>query len=339
MLLKSNESRKVMKMDLYVAPLEGITGYIFRNAYQDYFGADAKKYYSPFLSLGTKIGIKEKERRDVLPTNNKNYNLIPQVMTISPEDFNKTKQILRDFGYEEININFGCPARTVTSGGRGSGALANLSKLDQFLDEIFKDGDTNISIKTRIGIKYTEEFASILEIYNKYPIKELTIHPRLLKEQYKGVPHHEIFLEALPIAKMPVCYNGDINTVEDYVQLMKLIGENSDKNISAVMIGRGMLRDPAIIRKITAYTKNPAAYSELDMAASNKEVKDFLCRLQKDYSAIYSGQLPVLYKLKEIWCYLGRGIYAEEPKLFKKLLKSKNLAEYEIYMQQILTDK
>ena len=207
--------------------------------------------------------------------------------------------------------------------------------MDQFLDEIFKDGDTNISIKTRIGIKYTEEFASVMEIYNKYPVKELTIHPRLLKEQYKGVPHHEIFLEALSIAKMPVCYNGDINTVEDYVNLMKLIGENSDKNISAVMIGRGVLKDPAIIRKISAYTENKG----VGLEASNEEVKDFLCRVQKDYSAIYSGQTPVLYKLKEIWCYLGRGIYAEEPKLVKGLLKSKSLAEYESYLQQILADK
>lgn len=326
-------------MDLYVAPLEGITGYIFRNAYQAYFGAEAKQYYSPFLSLGTKIGIKDKERRDVLPANNENYKLIPQVMTISSEDFHKTKPILRDYGYEEININFGCPARTVTSGGRGSGALADLNKLDEFLGEIFKGGDKNISIKTRIGIKYTEEFASVMEIYNKYPIKELTIHPRVQKEQYKGVPHQDVFVEALRTAKMPVCYNGDINSVEDYVKLMKLIGENTDKHISAIMIGRGLLMDPALIRKITAYTKNPASYSEENFSASNREVKDFLCKLKSDYSAIYSGQLPVLFKLKEIWCYLGRGIYADEPKLLKKLLKSKTLDEYEVYMQQMLADK
>lgn len=330
-------------MDLYVAPLEGITGYIFRNAYHDCFGAEAKKYYTPFLALCPKRGIKEKERNEVLPENNKSYKLVPQVMTISSEDFNKAKVRLRDLGYEEININLGCPARTVTSAGRGAGALADLRRLEQFLEGVFKDGDTNISLKTRIGIDYTEEFTAILEIYNKFPVKELTIHPRLLKEQYKGVPHHEIFLDALRIAKMPVCYNGDINTVEDYVNLMKLIEENSDKNISAVMIGRGLLKDPAIIRKISAYTENSALGLGMGTTqhyeASNEEVKDMLCRLQKDYSAIFSGQVPVLYKLKEIWCYLGQGLYAEKPKLIKKILKSKSLAEYESYMQQILADK
>jgi len=155
------------------------------------------------------------------------------------------------------------------------------------------------------------------------------------------VPHYDVFLEALRIAKMPVCYNGDINTVEDYIKLMQLIEAGSDKNISAVMIGRGLLRDPAIIRKICAYNEHEVVGlgAAQSYEASNEEVKAMLCKLQKDYAAIYSGQIPVLYKLKEIWCYLGLGIYADKPKLLKKILKSKSLAEYESYMQQILADK
>lgn len=191
-------------MNLYVAPLEGITGYIFRNAFQEVFGTGVSKYYTPFLTPCEKRAVSEKERAEVAPENNRGYRLVPQVMTVSAEDFNKLKKGLRALGYEEININLGCPSRTVTSKGRGAGALADLAKLERFLDGVFQDGDKNISLKTRIGLDYTEEFVPLMRLYNQYPVKELTIHPRLLKELYQGTPHREVFLEALRSAKMPV---------------------------------------------------------------------------------------------------------------------------------------
>ena len=128
-------------MNFYVAPLEGITGYIFRNIFNECFGTGVNKYYTPFLALCSKKGVTDKEKNEISPENNKNYKLVPQVMTVCVEDFVKAKEKLRSLGYDEININFGCPARTVTSRGRGSGALRDLEQLDSFLDGIYKDGD------------------------------------------------------------------------------------------------------------------------------------------------------------------------------------------------------
>lgn len=327
-------------MNLYVAPLEGITGYIFRNIFNKHFGTGVTKYYTPFLALCTKRGITDKEKNEIAPENNKDYKLVPQVMTVEVEDFVKAKEKLRSLGYEEININFGCPSRTVTSRGRGAGALGNLDKLESFLDGIYKDGDKNISLKTRIGVNSPDEFTKIIELYNQYPVKELTIHPRTMVEQYKGIPHRDVFFEALNIAKMPVCYNGDINTVEDYIELNNLIRKNSSNNISAVMIGRGILRDPALIRKISVLAANDADNVNLkdveQYEASREEVFNMLCELQNNYADKFSGQLPVLYKMKEIWAYLGQGLYEENNKLFKKIMKCKSLSEYECYMKQIL---
>ncbi len=325
-------------MNLYLAPMEGITGYLFRNVFHEFFGTGVTKYYTPFLTPCPKRAINDKEIAEVLPEHNKNYRLVPQVMTVSADDFNSFKAKLRDFGYEEININLGCPSRTVTSKGKGAGALGDLQRLESFLDGVYKDGDKNISIKTRIGIDYTEEFGRLLEIYNQYPVKELTIHPRLLKEQYKGEPHREIFLEALRRAKMPVCYNGDINTAEDYLSLMKLIAENSDRKISGVMMGRGVLRDPALIRKIRAVADGEAtaAESTQNYGAKKEEIADWLYRLQEVYTEKFSGDIPVLYKMKEIWGHLGQGIYRDNDKLLKKIMKSRSLSEYEGYLQKML---
>lgn len=312
-------------MKIYVAPLEGITGYIFRNAFNEYFGQGVDKYFTPFLTPCEKRAIGGRERNEVAPENNLGLKLVPQVMTVSAADFFNVKLWLRDLGYEEININLGCPSKTVTSKGRGSGALGDLDKLEHFLDDVFEDGDENISIKTRIGVNEVEEFDKIMDIYNKYPIKELTVHPRVMKEFYKGRPHVDVFLEKLSIAKMPVCYNGDINSLEDYERIISFAGESS--MLSGVMIGRGILKNPALIRKIKGTE---------EFEVINKEVYAMLCKLKEDYSREFSGQTPVLYKLKEIWTYLGQGIYQDNDKLLKKLMKSKSISEYEVYMKQIL---
>ncbi len=326
-------------MNFYLAPLEGITGYIFRNAFNEFFGAGVDKYYTPFLALCPKKGITDRDRREVLPDNNKVKRLVPQVMTVSAVDFRKAKCMLREQGYEEININLGCPARTVTSKGRGSGALADLTKLESFLDEVYSDGDMNISIKTRIGVEQPDEFWKILEIYNKYPVKELTIHPRVMKELYRGTTHRDIFIEALGMAKMPVCYNGDINTIDDYIVLSELLQKASGGPVSGVMIGRGMLKDPAIIRKLHAFDLSAGASAgELNkLEATRDELLGFVLKLQHDYAEIFYGDTPVLHKMKELWAFLGPGLYPEQSKLLKKIMKSRSLSEYECIMRQILS--
>lgn len=324
-------------MNLYIAPMEGIAGYLFRNVFHEYFGGGVDKYYTPFLTPCPKRAISDKEIAEVLPEHNRGCRLVPQVMTISAGDFNCFKEKLRDFGYEEININLGCPSGTVTAKGRGAGALGDLPKLENFLSGVFRDGDENISVKTRIGIDYLEEFPRLMEIYNRFPIKELTIHPRLLKEMYRGEPHRDIFLEALESARMPVCYNGDVNSAEDYLALMELI-EETGRSISGMMMGRGVLQDPALIRKIRAVIDEnlTAAEAAEKYGATKEEIFGFLSKLQAVYAENFSGEVPVLFKLKEIWGHLGQGLYAGHDKLLKKIMKSRSLGEYERNCRKML---
>ena len=179
-------------MKYYLAPMEGITGYVYRNSYKKYFN-NIDKYFTPFIVTNKSRSLKSKELRDVLPENNKGMNVVPQILTNDSEGFIITCKKLKQLGYNEINLNLGCPAGTVVSKNRGSGFLAKREELDMFLDEIFKISDINISIKTRIGKDSPQEFYELIKMYNKYPLEELIIHPRIQKDFYGNKPNLQVF--------------------------------------------------------------------------------------------------------------------------------------------------
>ena len=182
-------------MKLYLAPLEGITGWIFRRALHECFGG-FDKYFVPFIRPNQMGHFSAREKKDILPDHNEGMYTVPQILTNRPEDFIRTAAKLKEYGYGEINLNLGCPSKTVVTKGRGAGFLAYPDRLDDFLYEVFQKCDIRISVKTRLGMEEPEEFGPILEIYNKYPLEELIIHPRVQKDFYKNTPNMEAFAEA-----------------------------------------------------------------------------------------------------------------------------------------------
>ena len=93
-------------MRYYLAPLEGITGYIFRNAHTRLF-TSADKYFSPFLVPKPNSGkqFSAKEKADILPEHNQNIHLVPQIMTNKAADFIAMTKALEEYGYQEVNLN------------------------------------------------------------------------------------------------------------------------------------------------------------------------------------------------------------------------------------------
>lgn len=316
-------------MKYYLAPLEGITGYIFRNALHDHFGDGIIKYFSPFIMPHLKRAMLTKDIQDVLPEHNKGMHLVPQILTNTAEEFLRLEEELREFGYEELNLNLGCPSGTVANKGRGSGFLAHPGELHAFLDEVFSKTQCRISLKTRIGFQSVEEFPRLLEIYNQYPLEELIIHPRVRAEYYNGTPHHEVFLYAMEHSKCPLVYNGDIWSGEDekklMVQMQGTAARQDGAGLHAIMCGRGILRNPSMIRECCG----GAPYTR-------EELNAFLNQIEQGYTEVMSGEVPVLFKMKEIWTYLGKSFPGQE-KLVKKILKSKHLLEYEMLAREIIS--
>lgn len=297
-------------MKHYLAPMEGITGYIYRNAYEKYF-ANIDKYFTPFIVPNQSKSLKTKELRDILPENNKGIKVVPQILTNDSEGFINTSKKLKQLGYEEVNLNLGCPAGTVVSKNRGSGFLAKREEMNRFLDEIFKIDNMKISIKTRIGKDSPDEFYELIKIYNQYPIEELTIHPRTQKDYYGNKPNLNIFEYALNLSTNPVCYNGDIFTVDDYNKL-----KNKFTNLDTVMLGRGILANPGLICEIKNNT-----------FINKKLLKEFHDEVLNNYIELFNDERNAMYRMKELWGYMIY-IFSNNKKYAKNIKKAQKISDY-----------
>ena len=297
-------------MKYYLAPMEGITGYIYRNPYEKYFG-NIDKYFTPFIVPNQSLSLKTKELRDLLPENNEGLNVVPQILTNDAEGFILTANKLKQLGYNEINLNLGCPAGTVVSKKRGSGFLAYPEELDKFLDEIYKINDIKISIKTRLGKEIPEEFYNLIEIYNKYPLEELIIHPRTREDFYGNTPNLKMFKESLSLSKHSICYNGDIFTTKNYCEIVK-----DFPGIDKVMLGRGVLANPGLIGEIK------------DNKFISKEIlKEFHDEIFENYTILLNEDKNAMYRMKELWGYMSH-IFTDNKKYYKKIKKAQKAKDY-----------
>lgn len=307
-------------MKFYFAPLEGVTGYIYRNAHEAFFG-QIDKYFMPFISPTKNKGFTSRELNDVLPAHNQGLNVVPQILTNNAEYFIGTVNELTKLGYDEINLNLGCPSGTVVSKYKGSGFLALRKELDEFLEEIFSKAETKISIKTRIGKDSPDEFYELIEIFNKYPLEELIIHPRIQTDFYKNEPNMEVFKDALTLSKNPVCYNGNIFNGADYKKLTETY-----TNLDAVMLGRGLIANPALVKEIK--------HNQIIDKQAFKEFHDAICA---GYLSILSGDKNVLFKMKELWFYMIH-MFSESDKYAKKIRKTDRFNEYEAIISRLFQE-
>ena len=290
-------------MQYYLAPMEGLTTYIFRSTYQKYFRA-FDKYFTPFISSRR---LNRRERDEILPEHNEGMTVIPQILTNKADEFLAIASQLSSFGYNTVNLNLGCPSGTVAAKKRGAGFLGVPRELDLFLQEIFEKSPLKISIKTRIGICSEEEWEPLLSIFKKYPAEELIIHPRLLKEQYLGTPHISACLTAAEYLSVPLCYNGDINDRTDQEHLLK-----KAPFVSRIMIGRGILAHPGLISGPADKALLRTFHDDLYLAYQNR----------------MSGETPVLYKMKDLWTYMSASFVHPE-KYLKKIRKANRFPDYE----------
>lgn len=323
------------KKKYYLAPLEGITTYVYRRAYHTYYKS-MDKYFTPFFVPHTKKGFNTRETQEILPDNNGGMYLVPQILTNDVEGFLKTVEKLKIYGYREVNLNLGCPSKTVVSKFRGSGFLAKPKALDEFLDQIFEKADVKISVKTRIGRDEPEEFARILDIYSKYPLEELIIHPRVQKDFYGNTPNFEVFENAIGECRCPLCYNGDIFTAEDYQDICRRFPK-----VSAVMIGRGIIGNPELAERMAEGEESRergvrVGVERRSVFQDAKRLRAFHDKLLADYMEINFGDTNVLFKMKEIWCYLGKQFEGGE-KILKKIKKVQKINEYERVVDELFS--
>lgn len=295
------------------APLEGVTKAVFRRIHRRMFSGVAR-YYSPFLSPTGDGFFSQKELREILPENNEDVPLVPQLLTARAEHFRWAARELRAMGYQTVNLNLGCPSGTVVSKHKGAGALGDPEGLRELLWGVFDSAEqegVRVSVKTRIGLENAEIWPELLEIYNDFPLEELIIHPRTGRQLYRGAPDLGAFARALERLKAPVCYNGDLFTLSGIDAFRAAF-----PTVKTVMLGRGLAANPALARQAAGGA--PLASAEL---------KAFHDALLADYALRVQGDGNVLARMKELWEYFS-AMLPDCARPLKALRKTKTLAEY-----------
>ena len=298
-------------MHYYFAPLEGLTDRIYRQVHHKYF-AGIDRYYMPFLSPTQSHSLSGKEKRELPPASEDVPGTVPQILSKVPADFLWAAELCADRGYTEVNLNAGCPSGTVTAKGKGAGMLKDLSELRRFLDAIFTASPLPISVKTRIGMTDPEEFPSILELYNDYPIRELTVHPRVGKQFYKGQVDLNMFQYAVEHGKASLCYNGDLRSKEDIASISERF-----PTVQAVMIGRGLIANPGLLTGV-----------------KKEHLRAFHAELLDAYCTTFQSEHNAMCRMKELWSLMVQS-FSDSEKQAKALRKAKHLPEFEGIIQEI----
>lgn len=312
-------------MNYYLAPMEGITGYVYRNAYHRHFGRIGK-YFTPFLSPHLNKAMTSRERNDVLPEHNRGILLVPQILTNDAEAFCSAMRGLWELGYREVNLNLGCPSGTVAAKGKGSGFLAMdlRERLECFLDGIFDCAGNmgmRVSIKTRLGKENSEGFAELLELYLRFPLSELIIHPRVQTDFYKNTPDWEAFRLAEERAReVKLCYNGDIFTPGELSRF-----QTEFPDTECVMLGRGVIANPGLAEWMET------GKNTLDV----KRFRDFHSDLLNGYREVMSGDRNTLFKMKELWTYMLT-LFPDSEKEAKKIRKANSMEAYLAAVEELL---
>lgn len=301
----------------YFAPMEGITGHLYRKTHQTYFpGAD--KYFMPFCSPRQDHTFTRRELSGLLPEHNEGVPAVPQLLTRNAQDFLWAAGELAAIGYREVNLNLGCPSGTVVAKGKGSGLLGRPRELEAFLDAIFSAAPIPISVKTRLGLNDPEEFGPLLELFRRYPIHELTVHPRLRKDLYRGRPRIDYFAAALENSPFPVCCNGDLFTPAATAALSSRFPA-----ASAFMMGRGAVADPALFRKLKG-----------GPPAAREELRAFHNTLYERYCTAFGSRRNAMLRMKEVW-YYHIGLFAGGERLHKALRKEQDPRAYKRLTEEL----
>jgi len=309
-----------MLTSFYFAPMEGVTTCHFRRLHAEIFPG-VTRYYAPFMTACQLCGFRDHEMNDLMPENNEGVPLVPQLLGNDAPSFLVALRQFRDLGYEEVNLNLGCPSGTVVSKFRGSGFLSVPEELDRFLEEVFRDSPVRVSIKTRLGLESPEEFEHLLEIYRKYPISELIVHARVGKAMYRGHSDPALFAPAAENSPFPVCYNGDLFTRSDVEAFAERYPD-----VSSVMLGRGAVANPGLISSLAG-----------NGPMTKEQFREFHDRLYEVYCGTLYGDRAILHRMKELWSYFAV-LFPDGGKILKDLRKSRYCCDYESAVNRLFRE-
>lgn len=299
---------------IYTAPFQGITGQVFRTCYAKHFSGVDKLFTPYFASINNEKRLPERKLMELSHLKENGIQVIPQILSKDADEIIRFAKLIEQLGFTELNWNLGCPYPQVANKKRGSGILPYPSLVAEIMENVFAEIKINFSIKCRTGYFSPDEIDELVPVFNRFPLSELIIHPRIGKQLYSGTADPEKFAHIENQLRMPVVYNGDIFTKEDFIGLQQKF-----PSVTHWMIGRGILSDPFL----------PARIKGLALPADEKkQLRKFIENLYLEYRRSTNDSLATIGFMKEYWRYLSESF--ENPhKVLKKIKKTRSFDEYE----------
>ena len=306
---------------IYQAPLQGFTDFGFRKVLAESFGG-IDKFFIPYISYGKGHEIKRSQLREVFPENNQSLPVVAQVLFSDGTELTELVSILKDYGYDEINLNLGCPYPMVTNKGRGAALLEKPEVLLEALQQLYsKNSQVKFSVKMRAGMTNDRDAEAVFEVLNQFPLEEVIFHPRTADQMYDGHANPQLFANAVSLVKHPLVYNGDIVSVAGFQELQTILPTQN-----SWMIGRGLLANPALGAQLKGDVFNPNELRE--------KLRDFHDRIFDNYSSRLDGSGHVLMKMNQFWTYFCQS-FTNPHKAMKLVKKSTSLHKYNAAVSEI----
>ena len=300
-----------MSIPIHFAPLQGYTDDVYRRIHHELMGG-IQTYYTPFLRMEGG-GVRSKDMRDIRPEFNEGVPVVPQIIVKSMKEFDFLTGIVEEKGYTRVDINMGCPFPLQAKHGRGSGLLAHVDIIEEMAKAIAAKSQLKFSVKMRLGWENVNEWRPALDILNSTPLEQITLHPRIGTQQYKGSVSMEAFEEFYKLCKHPLIYNGDVTSVDDIRKL-----EEMYPKLAGVMIGRGLLARPSLALEY-------ASGVELSWEKRRSLLLDFHDRMKTHYETTANSETQVHSRLRLFWEYMEEELGR---KAYKKIMKAGNLKNY-----------
>ena len=307
---------------LSLGPFQGITDAPFRNVFRQHFkGVD--KYYTPFFTGIQKDHAKNLQTEEIDPAYNDICTLTPQILSTDAAEILRFAHQCKARGYKAINLNMGCPFPRVANKKRGSGLLPYPEKVAVLFEKVFESIDVDFSVKCRLGYFNADEIYPILDIFNRYPLSELIIHPRIGKQLYKGEADVEAFKRLRPLVKTHLVYNGDIVSKGSFATISQAV-----QPVDEFMLGRGLLANPLLAEDIKGIVNE---------RNRTERLHEYVVALYEDRLHHAGGSPKVLGRMKELWSYLMNSF--EEPQtVWRRIKKLNALKEYEDAVEDIFKE-
>lgn len=298
--------------NILAAPVQGHTDAAYRHFHHVIYGGDLE-YFTPFIRL-EKGEIRKRDVADLTSVLNEGLRLTPQIIFKNRQELETLVQLIKELGFNRIDLNMGCPFPLQTARGRGAATLGKQELAVEVADVISHNQDVEFSVKMRLGMADDNDWRPTLSELNKVKLRFITVHPRVAKQQYGGELHLDKFAEILSESSNPVVFNGDIVTPQDVTERLEMFPE-----VKGVMCGRGLLGRPSLAAEVSSAKEWSEEQRLSTMLRFSRSLFDHYGK------TLEGGEHQVLDKIKPFWEYAEKEIGR---KAWKQIKKSSNLAKY-----------